>query len=695
MMNPIRLSQALRCLKYLKHKVWIDITSIDLWLMSIWELLPVPEARYIPNAFIPPMATDEERVTTDDQEIDMFRAIFDDLPDRGTACPLETLVYVLNCGGNHFCVVVFAPSLGAIYLLGKDILSTKVYNNCQDWTSWNGVKIWTKVCQLMGWTGLPSMVLRKVDWKQNGYDCGPIACQVSQHILINGLKTDGNGQWKRPTILRCGHLLRLKMAEVVHEKVVEGHRKYGVLRTHCLAALQARFGIGEVDGMDMAHDELGNDLQESPIVGLHSVSVNLRPAIRQCKFCQKILEEERHRLAAKQHPIPLMTENVQQALARHRKEVLKGTEMMTDYVQGFLEETDKDENSDDDDESSLSVIQEGQEFEQPEGVEEKGNIRKIDKLQARIGRFPRPVEAPVLPARRHLRGLLLPFDRTFDDYESGPVLEDISPIPVTNFQLAPSLMYICNQILLTPAPYSLFIDYGYRLFPCFAQSFDMGEPILVKEHMCPAGLADPPDSIQGYISQDRKGRYGQEVKVNDLLVVGAEQVLEMAKEHDAILLTGQTDDQYICVDLLRDGIEPDELEFACDIDSLIWITRTARFKGTVSVYSAPVIRDRAPIWKNNHVEIELLYPQSEKDQKALGGRTEWFTKRHSLSTLPHLLLGVQQGSSVVEILIFFPRMMHKDPHRHFHVTRIPKGIQDFFWDHVLLPALDTITPSTR
>ncbi|MDX6296093.1 MAG: hypothetical protein QOH50_5486, partial [Kribbellaceae bacterium] len=42
-----------------------------------------------------------------------------------------------------------------------------------------------------------------------------------------------------------------------------------------------------------------------------------------------------------------------------------------------------------------------------------------------------------------------------------------------------------------------------------------------------------------------------------------------------------------------------------------------------------------------------------------------------------------------------PRMMHKDPHRHFHVTRIPKGIQDFFWDHVLLPALDTITPSTR
>ena len=50
---------------------------------------------------------------------------------------------------------------------------------------------------------------------------------------------------------------------------------------------------------------------------------------------------------------------------------------------------------------------------------------------------------------------------------------------------------------------------------------------------------------------------------------------------------------------------------------------------------------------------------------------------------------------MVEILLFFPRMMHRDPHRHFRVNRIPKGIQDFFWDHVMLPALRAAIPSTR
>ena len=53
----------------------------------------------------------------------MFRSLFDDLPECGTRCPNETLVYVLNCGpgnrqsGNHICVIVYSPSLGAVYLL--------------------------------------------------------------------------------------------------------------------------------------------------------------------------------------------------------------------------------------------------------------------------------------------------------------------------------------------------------------------------------------------------------------------------------------------------------------------------------------------------------------------------------------------------------------------------------------------------
>jgi hypothetical protein len=322
----------------------------------------------------------------------------------------------------------------------------------------------------------------------------------------------------------------------------------------------------------------------------------------------------------------------------------------------------------------------------------------VDWKQARIGRFPRPKIAPDLPSRPHQRGLRLPFDRNFDNYEGGPTLEELAPVPETLLQFQPSLMYICNQIMLTPAPYTLFKDYGYRLLPCFAQAFDLGRPILVKEHLCPVGLPNPPESITAYVIYARKGRSGEDIRISDLLVVGAEKLLDMAdgEGDDTVLLTGKTyQGEYVCVDLLQDAVEPEDLVFSCDIDSVIWTTQNPRFKTSVGVYSMPVIRDRAPIWKNNHVEIELLYPQTEEDKEAIGGQTEWLTSRHSLSTLPNLLFAVLQGSSAVDILLFFPRMMHKDPHGHFHVNRIPKGIQDFFWDHVLLPALKTVVPTTR
>jgi hypothetical protein len=186
-------------------------------------------------------------------------------------------------------------------------------------------------------------------------------------------------------------------------------------------------------------------------------------------------------------------------------------------------------------------------------------------------------------------------------------------------------MYICQQIMLTPVPYSLFKDYGYRLLPCFSQAFDLGKPILVQDHLCPVGLPDPPKSITDYNSRSKKGRHGNQVTINDLQVLGAERLLEITDEEgdDGILLTGmtKTEGDYICVDLLRDHVEPG-LDLSCDIDSIIWIMKTPKFKGPVAVYSIPVVRDHAPIWKNNHVQIQVLHPQTEDDQTAIGDRTK-------------------------------------------------------------------------
>jgi len=692
-MEPVLLIQALYCIKYLKHRVWIDISSIDIWLMNAWEVIPQPEARYIPSAFIPPLSPIGDTTNVND-ELGKFRSLFGDLPERGIACEPETLVYVLNCGqgkknqsGDHFCVVVYSPSLGAVYILGRKIKQNQVNNDSRDWDSWSGREVLRKMCLLMGWDDPQNVVLRTADWTQNGYDCGPIACQVAQHILQMGLRTEGSGQWKRPAMMRCCHTLRLKMAEQVHQQVMWGCERYGSLKTRYPGVLERRYG-NSLEVMNESHQELEDEIKKSSVSELHSVVRNLQHAVLECKICHQIAEEDRHRLAALEHSIPLPKEDILQTRDRHRREALEGGREVNGYITGGVISAVEDDMGGD--------VQDGQEFDALEDAPVR--VTRKNMKEARIGRFPRPTQPPKLPSRPHLRGLLLPFHRKFDDYDGGPTLEGLAPIAKSNFQFRPPRMYVCDQSMLIPAPYSLFRDYGYRLLPWFAQAYDLGEPILVAEHLFPVGLIDPPQSITEYNPPNKKGRHGQAVVVKDLCVAGAEEILDMADEEgeDQVLVTGRTKEKkYVCVDLLRDHVEPEVLEFSCDIDSLIWITQNLKFRSPVAIYSAPVIRDRAPIWKNNHVQIEVLYPQSEDDKNAIGDRKNWVIKSHSLSSIPHLLFGVQQGSSVAEILVFFPRMMHRDPHRHFRVTRIPKGIQELFWDRVVLPALEDAIPTTR
>ena len=269
----------------------------------------------------------------------------------------------------------------------------------------------------------------------------------------------------------------------------------------------------------------------------------------------------------------------------------------------------------------------------------------IDWVEGRLGRFPRPKCTIELPARAHLRGLLHPFDRDFDEYYTGPTLEEIEPIE-TVMQYQPTMAYFCNHV--TTTPWTLFKDYGYRLLPCFAQLVDLGKPFKVGDHLCPVGLEEPPRSITGYHSNRlEKGRNGKDIRVNDHLVVGLEDMMELAeREGKGILLTGKTKEgQIICLDLLLDAKET-KVTHSTDIDSLVWITRKPKFKGPIGIYTAPVMRDRAPIWKNNHISVDILYPPSEEDRFRLGDRTEWFAKAFSLSTIPHLFGTIAQVTGV-------------------------------------------------
>ena len=108
-------------------------------------------------------------------------------------------------------------------------------------------------------------------------------------------------------------------------------------------------------------------------------------------------------------------------------------------------------------------------------------------------RFPRPTATVQLPVYSNQRWK--PFDRRYDDYEGGPVLESLQPI--------------CNPYELVEEPYyrpglwTHFRDYGYRLQSSFSQMFYLGPPIKLMDHILPVGVTEdyePSLQINNYIT---------------------------------------------------------------------------------------------------------------------------------------------------------------------------------------------------
>ena len=225
----------------LGDKKWLTNNSIDPWLLNLWKTMLQPKFRYLPTYYIPPVGGGE----TTAEEVKLFR-IFFDLSAVGNPCPLEDVVYVLNTGlgpvktGNHFCTVAFMPSTRVIHILGRGYSTNDSYNDDPDWDSWGGKCIWARLCTLYGWNEeeLGEMKLCSVNWTQNGYDCGPIACQIVWDLMTYGYRVNRELKWKMPSF-PCCHTLRKTMAQKINEIIVEGVEIFHTLGEGFLRELSA------------------------------------------------------------------------------------------------------------------------------------------------------------------------------------------------------------------------------------------------------------------------------------------------------------------------------------------------------------------------------------------------------------------------------------------------------------------------
>jgi hypothetical protein len=270
---------------------------------------------------------------------------------------------------------------------------------------------------------------------------------------------------------------------------------------------------------------------------------------------------------------------------------------------------------------------------------------------------------------------IIPRNRShpFDEYYNGPSLEDTKMFWRMGGLESQPLDWFSKPTIRSS--WELFRDWGYRLEPEFALMFACETPQKVLEHILPT----PPVPPQEVEDEDDP----------DICVMGMDEMLEYAgiegsKDSMNLFVKGHTfDGRTVHFDPTRDSRIPRRYTLSWDIDSIIATGSQLKLLGDVDIEVLPYVGRMPPIPKSNHTYIELLMPQSQDDIDS-GGRSEWFSTSHSVSTIPHTHFGT---IGWFKISIHFPRMKHKDPANKQNATLIPWEVQNLFLVKVLYPAI--------
>ena len=299
--------------------------------------------------------------------------------------------------------------------------------------------------------------------------------------------------------------------------------------------------------------------------------------------------------------------------------------------------------------------------------------------------------APVLPIQCMK---FLPDSLSFDDYYGGPTIEDCLEESISNYPI---------DLYPVPTPRSCweeFKDYGYRIQPSFALAFNEQVPILVEDHILPIApkrqrLDDTPQQTRNRTSRSGKVEKTT-VDVKDTITLGLEEMLtrngvEGSKRSTAAFVTGRHEARgFIKVDPERDAIalKSNEVLTTIDIDSMIWVTHSLRFRQALKVFVLPHVGISPIINHNNHVYVDILYPQSNRDKEDGPPRSEWFSRQFAVSSIPHTHFAhISSGAGSLSVYVMFPRMIHRNRYTGRSQTIIPYEVQSMWLSEVVHPAM--------
>ncbi|KAJ3561586.1 hypothetical protein NP233_g10103 [Leucocoprinus birnbaumii] len=278
--NPIHWIDAYEQIEFLSPEEYIDAAPLDQLLLAVSASRNC-RARYIPLFFL--------RVKEpSDQEVASFRRLCDPT-DNTSSSSLVPILGVVH-ENNHFYVIVVLPLSDEVHVLGKESRDLNRQRVSQsDWTYW---KAYLGGIGLYLGLDLSTYRVKHTDWPQNGVDCGPMACQVVIHILMNGFVRNSKGFWFVPTFA-CGHSMRLAMAQEVSEKTLETIEQFST------SLNQDRLSLERLYESDLEDIELRvNNYHHKPETAQAVIS-KLKSEARSCQACsipQSALRDAKHRM---------------------------------------------------------------------------------------------------------------------------------------------------------------------------------------------------------------------------------------------------------------------------------------------------------------------------------------------------------------------------------------------------------------
>ncbi|KAI5997367.1 hypothetical protein EDD15DRAFT_2162774 [Pisolithus albus] len=680
----------------LRYQTWIDATVLNFHLLSRWySVQGRTQVRYVDFFSAIPSISSGIHVLPEVEETSLFkqRHLIHSLP----ANPSTPIAFVVM-HASHFFVVVFDYQDDSAFVLGRRISNVPdtphpYYDELHDdWNRWNGPFYWSRIAALHGYDSAdPKDVSVLVyNWTQNGYDCGPIASFVMESLMASGLYGASNTIQIPP--IPCGHRLRLQMLAIVREACRRSWEDYRYLSTTILPPgdIWSQWDDTQAlteDAIMEVENEVSGQQDASIIRELNVVGSN-------CPVCNRIdpgMDEHcaTHSdddLPNEDEDIPTGDQPPLDAKAQRLRDLLR----RYPYVSKARDRDSRAPHA-----VNGANIQVESATEDPlEIIRTRKHVK--DWTTGSMFRFPRPTPAVHLPAYQGRRWR--PFDRKYDEYECGPVLESLYQ-DRNHYEIVEEAYY-------RPGIWTSFRDYGYRLLSSFSQMFYLDPPVRLADHILPVGIPDGYDSshqINDHVTGDYSLRRipppsspsKSKVLVEDVVILSASDMIQTSTDDSSTLINtfvrGKYEDgRHICLNLELDRVPltSEQLEVTVDIDSLVWVTRDLQFRTPLAVYLGPVLEEKALMQKNNHVYVDILIPQSVEDAKDTGGRTEWLTMSFPLCGIPHTTFGtLSNASGSMNIYICFPRMIHRDEMTHRRAKRIPKEVLDFFWEHVLLPAI--------